>query len=131
VRITGKAAREIEALLDAQASPQRKRKAKAPQTSPALFVAACAAHGIQEPVPELCFAPPRRWRWDWAWPEAKLSLEVQGGLFVNGRHSRGAALLKEHEKLNAGARLGWRVLYCTPKDIKTGAIFGVIKEAIG
>ena len=84
-----------------------------------LFPAVCRAAGLPEPVPELCFAAPRRWRFDWAWPELKLALEVQGGLFVNGRHSRGAALLKEHEKLNAAAVAGWRILYCTPATLLT------------
>ena len=82
-----------------------------------IFPAVCRAAKLPEPVPEFRFAPPRRWRFDWCWPAYKLALEVQGGLFVQGRHSRGAALLKEHEKLNTAAQMGWRVLYVTPKQL--------------
>lgn len=80
----------------------------------------CRALKLPEPVSELRFAPPRRWRFDFAWPAHKLALEVQGGLWTQGRHSRGAALLKEHEKLNAAAALGWRVMFTTPKDVQNG-----------
>jgi hypothetical protein len=79
-----------------------------------MITALCRADRLPSPVFELRFAPPRRWRFDVAWPDRMVALEVQGGLFVNGRHSRGAALLKEHEKLNAAAALGWRVLYVVP-----------------
>jgi len=84
-----------------------------------VFSAYCAACGLPRPEPEFRFASPRRWRFDYCWPTLKIALEVQGGLFVNGRHSRGAALLKEHEKLNAAAVAGWRVLYCTPATLLT------------
>jgi len=84
-----------------------------------LFPAVCRAAGLPEPVPELRFSAPRRWRFDWAWPELKLALEVQGGIFSGGRHVRGAALLKEMEKLNAAAIAGYRVLYVTPATLLT------------
>ena len=86
-------------------------------------------HGI-EPVAELQFAPDRKWRFDFAWPHKKVALEVQGGLFVNGRHSRGAALMKEHEKLNRAAAMGWRVLYCVPQDLCTTDTIATVKEAL-
>lgn len=82
-----------------------------------FFPAVCRAAGLPEPVAEFRFAPPRRWRFDYCWPIEKLALEVQGGLFVHGRHSRGAALLKEHEKLNTAAAMGYRVLFTTPDQL--------------
>ena len=95
-----------------------------------LFPAVCTAAGLPRPVPELRFAAPRRWRFDWAWPDLLIALEVQGGLFVNGRHSRGPALLKEHEKLNAAAVAGWRILYCTPATLLTEGP-ELVRQAIG
>ena len=70
----------------------------------------CELSGLPRPIPEYRFSPPRRWRFDWAWPNhdfgyGGVALEKQGGLFIQGRHSRGAALLKEHEKLNEAATL--------------------------
>lgn len=85
-----------------------------------MFPAVCRAAGLPKPVPEFAFAAPaRRWRFDWAWPELLIALEVQGGIFSGGRHVRGAALLKEMEKLNAAAIAGYRVLYVTPATLLT------------
>ncbi len=95
-----------------------------------LFDAACEAHGIPVPVSEYEFALPRKWRFDYAWGEFDLALEIQGGLFTNGRHVRGAALLKEHEKLNEAACRGWRVLFATPADVESGKVFEWLKRAL-
>ena len=86
--------------------------------------------GLPRPVFEYCFHPTRKWRLDIAWPEERVVLEVQGGIFIQGRHSRGAALLKEWEKLNTLAGMGWRVLYCQPKDVCTGAMVEVIAQTL-
>lgn len=90
----------------------------------------CRSLGLPEPVSEHRFAPPRRWRFDYAWERQKLALEVQGGLFTRGRHTQGSWLLKEHEKLNRAAALGWRVIYCTPKQIANGEAIQVIEAAL-
>ena len=81
------------------------------------FLPLLASLGITPPAPEYWFAKPRRWRFDYAWPEHKLALEVQGGIWTKGRHTRGAAMLKEWEKLNTAAEMGWRILYCQPKEL--------------
>jgi hypothetical protein len=90
----------------------------------------CRALGLPEPVPELRFAPPRRWRFDWAWERQRLALEVQGGIFGQGRHTRGPALLKEFEKLNAAAAAGWRVIFCTPQQIRNGEALTAVEAAL-
>ena len=90
----------------------------------------CEAAGLPRPVAEYRFAPPRRWRIDWAFLDAKIALEVQGGLFSGGRHVRGAALLKEHEKLNALAIAGYRVLFVTPQQFAAGDAIALVQKAI-
>jgi len=85
--------------------------------NPTLFHAVLRAASLPIPEAEYRFAPPRRWRFDYAWPASKVALEVQGGVWTGGRHSRGAAMLKEWEKLNTAAGLGWRMLYCQPADL--------------
>lgn len=79
--------------------------------------ALCRADKLPLPVFELRFAPPRRWRLDVAWEAEKVALDIQGGIYVAGRHTRGAALEKEHEKLNRAAALGWRVLFTAPRKL--------------
>jgi hypothetical protein len=70
-----------------------------------------------EPVTEYRFHPLRRWRFDYAWPAHKLALEVEGGLWVGGRHSRGKGAVADLEKYSEAAIAGWRILYCTPRDL--------------
>jgi hypothetical protein len=82
-----------------------------------IVTALFAGRRIPEPAFEHRFYPPRRWRFDLAWPDHKIALEVQGGIWTRGRHTRGAALLKEWEKLNTAACDGWRILYCQPDDL--------------
>lgn len=94
------------------------------------FDVQCRAVGLPVPVAEYRFHPTRRWRFDWCWQAAHLALEVQGGLFVQGRHSRGAALMKEHEKLNAAVALGYRVLFVTPKQIADGSALTLVERAL-
>ena len=64
--------------------------------------------GLQSPVAEYQFAPPRRWRFDYAWPDCRVAVEFDGGQWViaGGRHNRDS----DREKLNAAAAMGWRVL---------------------
>jgi len=83
-------------------------------------------------VPEFRFAPPRRWRFDFAWPllEPPLALEVDGGGWINGRHSRGTGIEKDCEKLNAAIALGYRVLRATPAMVKDGRALAAIEKAI-
>lgn len=94
------------------------------------FAALCAALRVPAPVPEYRFHPARRWRFDFCWPTHRLALEVQGAIFTQGRHTRGAALLKEFEKLNAAATLGYRVLFCTPTQIANGEAVQLVEAAL-
>jgi hypothetical protein len=95
-----------------------------------LFSRLCVAAGLPLPIAEFRFAPPRRWRFDYAFLGEKLAVEVQGGIFTQGRHTRGPALLKEFEKLNAAAALGWRVLFVTPQQMDDGEAVPIATRAI-
>lgn len=95
-----------------------------------VFLAALGQAGIPAPVPEFRFHAIRKWRFDFCWPDYRLVLEIQGGIFSNGRHSRGASLLKEWEKLNAAAEMGYRILYCQPADCTKAATLDAIIAAL-
>ena len=99
-------------------------------TTQLVFPAYCRTARIPLPEAEHRFHPERRWRFDWAWPEHKVALEVQGGVWTGGAHVRGARLLKEWEKLNALACLGYRILYCQPKDLLKLETIAAIKLAL-
>lgn len=96
----------------------------------ALLVRIVKAAGLPAPEPEHRFAPPRRWRFDYAWIPQKVALEVDGGVWTNGRHTRGAGFLRDVEKLNEAALLGWRVLRCTPDEAASGKVLDLLKRAL-
>jgi len=98
--------------------------------NPKIVTAYLATFGIPEPNYELRFHISRKWRFDLAWPSSGLALEIQGGIWTAGRHSRGAAMLKEWEKLNTAAEYGWRILYCQPKDLLKEPMALTIKRAL-
>ena len=99
------------------------------KTPIAAFSQICIAHGLPEPVAELKFHPERRWRFDYAFPAAKVALEVEGGVWSGGRHTSGAGFVKDMEKYNAAACLGWKVLRIQPRQLLTTATIKLIKEA--
>lgn len=53
----------------------------------------------------------RRWRADIAWPAARVAVEIDGGLWIYGRHNRGSGALADMEKDNAYATRGWLVFH--------------------
>jgi hypothetical protein len=87
--------------------------------NPRFVAAFFASQKIPPFVRELQFHSERKWRFDFAWIEYRVGLEVQGGLFIAGRHSRGAGIAKDMEKFSEAAALGWRILYCQPQDLCT------------
>lgn len=80
----------------------------------------CRASGLPVPESEYRFNPDRRWRFDFCWVDAKLAIEVNGGIFSNGRHTRGTGYTADMEKLNSAQLLGYRVLQYTPQQIRAG-----------
>jgi len=92
----------------------------------AFFVAA----GLPAPVREFRFHPTRKWRFDYAWPSRFIALEVEGGIFIQGRHSRGAGMLKDMEKYNAAALMGWRVFKTTPSKLRSKETLAMLAIAL-
>ena len=58
---------------------------------------------------EYVFAPPRKWRFDFAHPQTRVAVECEGGVFTRGRHTRGMGFVRDCEKTNTAARLGWLI----------------------
>lgn len=95
------------------------------------FVGICRAAGIGAPLTEYRFHPERRWRFDYAWPGMKLALEVEGGMWVMGRHNRGSGQVKDLEKYSEAAILGWRIVYCQPKELLTVGLARIMRALEG
>ena len=64
-------------------------------------------------VTEHRFHKTRRWRFDFANIEKKIAIEIEGGLWISGRHNRAPGMIKDIEKYNSAVCLGWRLLRYT------------------
>jgi hypothetical protein len=60
-----------------------------------------------------------------------VALEVEGGVWTGGRHTRGAGFLKDVEKYNRAAVLGWRLLRVTPDKLVSFGTFEMLREIFG
>ena len=69
---------------------------------------------------EYRFHPTRRWRFDFAFPHKKIAVELHGAIYTQGRHSRGAGIEGDMEKINAAQELGWSVFCFSAGMVNTG-----------
>jgi very-short-patch-repair endonuclease len=83
-----------------------------------------------ECVREYRFHPDRQWRFDYAIPSLRIAIEIDGGIWINGRHNRASGYIGDMEKFNAAATLGWVVLKFTPQEQYSRKAFDLITETI-
>ena len=95
-----------------------------------VFTVICKTDLGVECVKEYKFHPERRWRFDYAIPEHKIALEVEGGVWTQGRHTRPQGFLGDIEKYNTATLMGWRVFRTTPTDLYCTATINLLKMAI-
>lgn len=62
---------------------------------------------------EVMFHPTRKWRLDRAHRASKTAIEIEGGIWTNGAHTRGEHFQSDAVKYNAAAALGWTVFRLT------------------
>lgn len=60
----------------------------------------------------------------------RIAVEVEGGVWSSGRHTRPAGFLGDMEKYNELALAGWMLLRVTPQDVKSGAALELIERAL-
>lgn len=91
----------------------------------------CKRLGLPEPIPEVRFAAHRKFRLDASWPDRMIALEIDGGVWMpngGGRHNRGTGFLRDMEKLNLAAAMGYRVFRFTPQQVRSGEAALFLKE---
>lgn len=84
----------------------------------AEFRVHCRSQQLPAPIREYKFHPTRRWRFDFAWPAYMLAVELEGGIWSRGRHTRAQGFIADCEKYNAATELGWSVLRFTKEHLK-------------
>ena len=103
------------------------RGPKGPQRD--LFTETCLKELGIEVVKEFQFHPTRKWRFDYAVPSRKVALEVEGGAWTGGRHTRAQGFIADMEKYNTAALFGWRVLRVIPDDLLSGSTLQLLRAA--
>lgn len=95
-----------------------------------LLAAQIKGEGLKEPAREYQFHPERRWRFDFAYPQEKVAVEVEGGIWSNGRHTRGYGFEADCVKYNEAALAGWRVIRVSPKMVTDLRALSFLKRAL-
>jgi very-short-patch-repair endonuclease len=88
--------------------------------------------GGPELATEYRFHPTRRWRFDYAHLPSKIAIEINGGTWTHGRHTRGKGYLADRDKVNAATALGWRVFELGTGQVtvaRVAQIVALAKEA--
>lgn len=109
--------------------PQGGGRGSAPEETLAWLI---EAEKLPKPVREYQFAKTqgRRWRFDFSWPNHLVACECEGGIFVQGRHTRGRGFEADCEKYLAALLAGWRVARVTPAMIDDGRAIEALKRLL-
>ena len=81
-------------------------------------------------IPEHKFLQKRKFRFDFAQIELKIAIEIEGGLWTQGRHTRGKGYVSDMEKYNLAVLQGWHLLRFTPDEMRKTSTYEQINELI-
>jgi very-short-patch-repair endonuclease len=81
---------------------------------------------------EMRFHPVRKWRFDFGSVEAKVAIEIEGGIWVNGAHNRGEHFESDAVKYNTAqsSEFGWIVFRLTPALLRDEPTLLMIAKTI-
>ena len=80
---------------------------------------------------EFYFHPERKWRADFHLIDKKILVEVEGGIWSGGRHTRGKGYLGDMEKYNAATMMGFQVIRFSTDQVKSGHAIQQIEKMVG
>ena len=80
---------------------------------------------------EFEFHPKRKWRADFHLVGKKILVEVEGGIWSGGRHTRGKGYIGDMEKYNAATMMGFQVLRFSTDQVKSGLAIQQIEKMVG
>ena len=101
-------------------------KVKAPSSLEKRFERLWSALEGPELVKEFRFHPVRRWRSDFAHLPSRTLIEIEGGVFVNGRHNRPGGFAADLEKYLEAGLAGWRVVRLGSKELTAECLGRVV-----
>lgn len=100
-----------------------------------MSVELLAIHLQAEKIPfvrEFRFHPIRRWRFDFLLVSQidQIAIEVDGGVFTKGRHTRGQGFEADCEKHNEAQLMRYRLFRFSTGQVKSGLAIDTIKRAV-
>lgn len=104
----------------------RFRDSKPPSRQERRFLLYWQSLGGPELEREFAFHATRRWRADFAHIESRTLIEIEGGIWIQGRHNRPQGFAKDAEKYLEASLAGWRVLRLTDLQITAPMIERII-----
>lgn len=110
---------------------KRKSALKAESKGEAALIMQVKALGLPVPQREFMFHADRRWRFDFAWPAVKLACEVEGGVYSQGRHTRGSGFEMDAVKYAEAVADGWRVLRFSTGQVLQGIAINYVEKILG
>lgn len=95
-----------------------------------LLMAQARAVGLPAPMREHRVCETRRFRFDLAWPDQMVACEIDGAVWIGGRHSRGAGIQSDCDKACLAAIAGWRVLRVTTGMVRSGKAVAYLERVL-
>lgn len=80
---------------------------------------------------EFKFHQSRKWRADFHLKGRMILIEVEGGIWSGGRHTRGKGYIGDMEKYNAATMLGYKVIRFSTEQVKSGLAIQQIEKMVG
>lgn len=102
---------------------------KQPSIGEAAMMLHFRAHKIAYKY-EFKFCPHRRWKSDFRILGTNILVEVEGGTWSGGRHTRGKGYADDCEKYSWAAANGWTVLRYTTQQVTSGTAATGVLEAL-
>ena len=96
------------------------------------FILLCERFNIPTPQTQVRLVKGRKLTWDFYWDHngVRLSLELQGAIFVRGGHSTGTGLQRDYEKVNLCVANGIYPMLCSYKMLFSVGTINAIKKAL-
>lgn len=112
------------------ATPKKPKQPKAPSEGERILELQLKFAGIPFER-EFKFHATRSWRADFRITGTQILVEVEGGVWSGGRHTRGTGYEADAEKYNTAAMEGWIVLRYTTGQVQKGLALQGITRILG
>jgi len=74
--------------------------------------------------------PGRKWRVDFYLRDKDIAVEVEGGIWIQGRHNRASSIEGDFRKYNALAAIGVKVLRFSTEMVNSGEAIDAIRAVL-